>query len=152
MSASVRLPFRTLLLGMIIAAALMLCWWAGRISRPASAALPSLTEPEQQAQLTLLSAYGWEVDPTPVCDTVTLPEDFSSKSYEGYLALQEECGYQLAPFAGKTVLRCTYAVLNYPGGETDVYATLLAADGTIIGGDIRSSKLDGFMQSLRYPD
>lgn len=151
MILSAKLPWRKLLFCVALAAALFLCWWAGRLNAPASsslAAFPTLAELE--AQRTLLSTYGWEVSHQPTCDQIALPEEFTQE-YDSYLALQEECGFSLSEYAGETVLRCTYQVLNYPGAEEFVYADLLVAQGQIIGGDIRSSQLDGFMHSLRFP-
>ncbi len=131
--------------------ALLLCWWAGsRAPGEAAAqqAMPSLTEIE--AQRAFLEGYGWEVAQQPTCDYVSLPSPFTNE-YDDYLSLQEDCGFSLTDYAGATVLRCTYEVLNYPGAAQYVYADLLTCDGVIIGGDIRSSALDGFMHSLHYP-
>ncbi len=131
--------------------ALLLCWWAGTLA-PTEATtqptLPSLAEIE--AQRAFLEGYGWEVGQEPTCDYVSLPNPFTSE-YDEYLALQERCGFTLTDYAGATVMRCTYEVLNYPDAAQYVYADLLTCDGEIIGGDIRSSALDGFMHSLYYP-
>ncbi len=131
--------------------ALLLCWRAGALAptdAAAQPALPSLTEVE--AQRAFLEGYGWKVGQQPTCDYVSLPAVFTGE-YDEYLALQERCGFTLTDYAGATVLRCTYEVLNYPGAAQYVYADLLTSDGAIIGGDIRSSALDGFMHSLYYP-
>lgn len=151
MILSAKLPWRKLLFCVALVAALFLCWWAGQLNTASSSApvlFPTLEELETQR--TMLSEYGWEVSQQPTCDQITLPEEFSGE-YDSYLALQTECGFSLSPYAGQTVLRCTYQVLNYPGAEQYVYADLLVADGQIIGGDVRSSQLDGFMHSLNYP-
>ncbi|MBR6748707.1 MAG: hypothetical protein IKM07_07185, partial [Clostridia bacterium] len=37
---------------------------------------------------------------------------------------------------------------NYPGGLSDVAANLLILDGEVIGGDISSTLLDGFMHGF----
>lgn len=152
MILSAKLPWRKLLFCVALVAALFLCWWAGQLNTTASsvtANFPTLAELESQRSL--LSGYGWEVSQQPTCDQIALPEEFSQE-YDSYLALQTECGFPLSEYAGKTVLRCTYEVLNYPGAEQHVYADLLVSDGQVIGGDIRSSQLDGFMHSLRFPD
>lgn len=151
MCVSVRPPVRRLLLCITLLGALCLCWWAGSLSTPASGAAPSLSEAALQNQRALLSDYGWEVAPSPTCEWVTLPDPFPP-SYEEYLRLQSACGFSLGDHAGETVLRCTYPVLNYPGWDNGVYADLLVLEGTVIGGDIRSAQLDGFLQSLHYPD
>ena len=50
----------------------------------------------------------------------------------------------LAPFAGKTCRQWIYQVNNYPE-EGTVRATVLVYEGQIIGGDISSTELDGFL-------
>lgn len=93
-----------------------------------------------------LSEFGWEVDPTPLSDeTFRLDEQLS----EDYLALQQEAGFDLKDDLGQTVRRYTFSVLNYPSGETEVLADLLVRDGQVVGGDIRSASLTGFIRSLK---
>lgn len=136
----------------LLLAALALCRYGGIQNHAATAnanlAYPTLTELE--AQRTLLASYGWEVSATPTCEQVTLPDQFTEE-YDSYLRIQAECGFSLQDYAGKTVQRCTYQILNYPGEEPYVYADLLVLDGEVIGGDVRSSQMDGFMQSLLFP-
>ena len=44
----------------------------------------------------------------------------------------------------------TYQILNYPSAEKDdiIKADLLVSDGRVIGGDVYSPKLDGFIIGL----
>lgn len=148
---SVRQAARSTIACAAVILALLLCWWAGTIASTEAAAQPTLpTLAEIEAQRAFLEGYGWEVGQQPTCDYVSLPAAFTSE-YDEYLALQARCGFTLTDYAGETVLRCTYEVLNYPGAAQYVYADLLTCDGEIIGGDIRSSALDGFMHSLYYP-
>ena len=46
-------------------------------------------------------------------------------SYQEYLALQADQGFDLEKYAGKRVKRYTYEVLNYPTGESGVQVNLL---------------------------
>ena len=51
--------------------------------------------------------------------------------------------------AGKsTLVRCTYRIANYPAGSDTIYADLLLWQEQVIGGDLRSASLDGFLTSL----
>ena len=45
----------------------------------------------------------------------------------------------------------TFEVVNYPTGETGVLADVLLREGQVIGGDIRTSDLNGFLHSLNRP-
>lgn len=53
----------------------------------------------------------------------------------------------LEPYHGKRVKCWTYTVLNYPG-ENGVLAHLYIYKDKIVGGDISSTALDGFMHGL----
>ena len=53
----------------------------------------------------------------------------------------------LEPYHGKRVKCWSYRIDNYPG-EDDVLAHLYVYNDKIIGGDICSTKLDGFMHGL----
>ena len=67
--------------------------------------------------------------------------------YTVYNSLQIEQGYNLDQYLGRTVELYTYTVTNYDG-EDEVYAHLMVCDGMIIGGDISSARLDGFMHGI----
>ena len=49
-------------------------------------------------------------------------------------------------------MRYTYQIVNHPSGETNVRATLLIRNNKLIGGDVCSARLDGFMHTLLMPD
>ena len=127
---------------------LLLCFWAGR-SRQTAGAL--LHEGLEVLCRTTLSDYGWEASELVCQEDFTLPDSFDT-SYDSFLALQQEAGFDLTPFAGKTVLRYTYRIENYPLASDVIYADLLLYQEQVIGGDIRSASLDGFLTSLVYPD
>ncbi len=104
---------------------------------------------EENAQrLSFLSACGWEAAPEPVSvRDVEIPAVFSDV-YERYNALNEEAGFSLTRLAGKTCRQYVYRVTN-GGGEAPVFATLLVYRGEIVGGDVSSAAMDGFMEPLR---
>ncbi len=54
----------------------------------------------------------------------------------------------MTKYAGKRCKRYSYSVLNYPEEPEDVRANILVYNGKIIGGDVCSLKLDGFMHGF----
>lgn len=64
-----------------------------------------------------------------------------------YNDLQKTAGMDLEPYHGKRVKCWTYTVLNYPG-EEGVLAHLYIYKDKIVGGDVSSTALDGFMHGL----
>lgn len=140
-----RIRWRDLSAVLTLAAAFALCLLGGQTEAPAvSAALLARTEADQTAYLEQL---GWEVSGPPSTEQVLLPEHFGSE-YDAYLALQREGGFDLTVWAGETVTRYSYPIANYPTGEDNVLADLLVLDGEIVGGELRSAQLDGFMTAL----
>ena len=56
-------------------------------------------------------------------------------------------GFDLEPYAGQICTQYVYKVENHPGDD-QVYATLLVYGDEIIGGDIASTAVDGFMHGF----
>lgn len=103
-------------------------------------------------RLRFLSDFGWQVSPEPVAvEELLIPKQFDD-SYNDYLALQAEQGFDLTRLAGKRLKRYTYQITNYPTGEGDVRVNLLIHKNTVAGGEVLSSKLDGFLHGLSMPD
>jgi len=106
---------------------------------------------DNAARITFLNAFGWEISEQPVSiEEVVIPEEFG-EIYEEYNVLQQTQGLNLKKYQGKTVRRYTYEVTNYPGQEEKVYANLLIYKDRVIGADICSAKLEGFMHGLLAP-
>jgi hypothetical protein len=102
-------------------------------------------------RLYLLTTLGWEVEIQPEAySEVQIPEEFS-EVYENYNKIQKTMGLDLSKYKGEKVMRYTYKVMNHPSGEKDVRATLLVYKNKLIGGDICTVRLDGFMQNLLMP-
>ena len=76
--------------------------------------------------------------------TIVIPQVFSDV-YNNYNALQRKIGLDLEKYKGKTVVLYTYSALGY---DTEVHINLLVYNDIIIGGDISSVELNGFMNSL----
>ena len=98
-----------------------------------------------------LEQYGWTVEPEPIAvEELLIPETFD-ETYDQYLELQSSQGFDLTKYCGKRVKRYAYAITNYPTGESGVQAGLLVYKNTVIGGEVLSSQLDGFIHGLSLP-
>lgn len=96
-------------------------------------------------RIAFLEQFGWEVEAEPLeVREIHIPEEFDDV-YTRYNELQKSQGLDLLPYAGKTCRQWIYRVLNYPKSGEEVRAILLVYDGLVIGGDISSVKLNGFM-------
>ena len=51
-------------------------------------------------------------------------------------------------FKKKTVMRYTYAVTNYPNYDGEVYVNILVYKNTVIGGDVCSADVNGFVHGF----
>lgn len=98
-----------------------------------------------------LESFGWTVEPEPLAvEELLIPEEFD-ETYTQYLELQKSQGFDLAQYCGKRLKRYTYEVTNYPTGETGVQAGLLLYKNTVVGGDVLSAQLGGFIHGLEMP-
>ncbi len=103
-----------------------------------------------EERIAYLSQFGWSVENDPIeVSEVILPEIFDD-TYTKYNELQKAQGFDLSVYAGKRVKRWIYRVTNYPGYEnqTCIQATLLIYEGQVVGGDVCSTELDGFMHGF----
>jgi len=95
-----------------------------------------------------LSQFDWEINAEVIdCCDVVIPTEFDDV-YINYNAIQISQGFDLQPYSGKLVTRWTYEVTNYPDGVEGVVANLLIYDGKVIGGDICTVAIDGFMHGF----
>lgn len=127
----------------IIAVALMI---VHKLGNPAVYELK--TESDRQS---FIKEMGWQVsEEYEECKVVVIPEEFNDV-YEKYNELQKEQGFDLSKYKGKTVEIYSYPVYNYEGYEDKdcIKCNILICDGILIGGDVCSVELDGFMQGLR---
>ncbi len=98
-----------------------------------------------------LEHFGWKVAPEPsTVEELQIPEEFDER-YQEYLALQSSQGFDLTKYAGKRVKRYTYSVENYPTGETGIVINLLIYKNTVIGGEVLSPTMNGFLHGLAMP-
>ena len=104
-----------------------------------------------EERIAFLAQFGWEVDSEPLeIREVAIPDPFD-EVYIKYNALQKEQGFDLEPLAGKVCRQWVYEVTNYPA-ETPVRANLLVYEDRVVGGDVCSTALDGFMLPFASKD
>lgn len=97
-----------------------------------------------------LYSFGWDTDETPVeISQVLIPSEFN-ETYNQYNDIQLSQGFDLTLYKGEAAVKYVFTVKNYPGlqGDSSVRATLLTFNGNIIGGDICSVRMDGFMHGF----
>ena len=98
-----------------------------------------------------LESYGWRVDPAPIeFSEVTIPEVFD-EVYKNYNDLQQKNGFDLSKYRGRRVMQYTYRLIGYPGeADGNVVAHILVYRQKVIGGDICTLRLDGFMHGFSH--
>lgn len=108
---------------------------------------------EDSENVKFLRGLGWSVEERCLESAeIIIPEPFD-RVYENYNEIQLESGFDLTPYQGKSGKRYTYRVTNHPLSEKDeVRANVICIDGEIVGGDICTVKIDGFMHGLREKD
>lgn len=79
--------------------------------------------------------------------TVQIPYSFSDV-YTNYNELQKQAGYDLSPYKGCEVTLYSYDSNVSGGSLSDARVNLLVYRGRIIGGDISSAQLGGYMLPL----
>lgn len=133
--------------GVLVAAVSLLNLRGAAVSTAAS---PKGIKSEED-RVAYLESYGWTVSGGPVAvEELLIPEEFD-ETYTQYLELQSAQGFDLSEYRGKRVKRYTYEITNYPTGETGIQAGLLIYRNTVIGGDVLSPELGGFIHGLEMP-
>lgn len=91
-----------------------------------------------------MNSLGCNVDETAISSKETvIPQSFG-KVYEKYNSLQKKAGFDLEPFRGNTATVYSYRFEDSP----ERVVNLIVVNGDIVGGDISSTALDGFMLPL----
>lgn len=104
-------------------------------------------------RIAYLAQFGWSVENEPLeIKEIIIPAEFDDV-YEKYNEIQLQQGFDLNNYKLQRVKKWTYKINNYPGYEDKdcIRATLLILDGKVIGGDICSVELDGFMHGFVNP-
>lgn len=95
-----------------------------------------------------LSQFGWTVDGgNPESADVTIPAEFD-KVFAAYNEIQKSQGLDLSKYKKKELTRYTFEVTNYEGYEGKVLANVLVYRGKVVGGDICSADVSGFVHGF----
>ncbi len=118
----------------------------GAVDAPVSYSYDKIRSAEDAAAF--LSQFGWTVgeEPTEV-KSVKLPSEFD-KVFSAYNELQKEQGLNLSKYKGKEITRYTFSVTNYPDYTGTVYANVLVYRNRVIGGDVCSADMTGFIHGF----
>ena len=150
-----KVPRRKLALWALAAAALCCCALFVHVTPLHTAPATETAAPVRvkgiktnEDRLNFLSQFGWTAEPTPVEEVaVTIPKEFD-KVFIGYNELQKQQGLDLAKYKNKDVTRYTYRITNYPDYEGTVYANILVYRGKVVGGDLCSADVNGFVSGF----
>ena len=142
----------------VLAAAVVICGalvaatgLMGNRGAAVSAAASPKGVKSNEDRVAYLESYGWTVKEDALSvEELVIPEEFD-ETYSQYLELQTSQGFDLSQYCGKRVKRYTYEITNYPTGETGIQAGLLIYKNTVIGGDVLSPQLGGFIHGLEMP-
>lgn len=148
-----------LIIGAIIAGIVLL--------KPTENAYDALSEQQLEAEMVsitvsgissnedrviFLNQRGLEVSENEIdVKSVQIPKEFD-EVFEKYNEMQKESGFNLERFQGKTVEMYTYEVLNMSNADDEIHANILIYKNKIIGGDVSSVKLDGFITGFEKID
>lgn len=95
-----------------------------------------------------LSQFGWTVDGgSPESAKVTIPSEFD-KVFAAYNEIQKSQGLDLSKYKKKELTRYTFEVTNYEDYEGKVYANVLVYRNKVVGGDICSADVSGFVHGF----
>ena len=101
--------------------------------------------------ISFLGQFGWSVEAEPLEETkIRIPEEFD-KVMKSYNELQRGQGLDLSKYRGKEVTRYTFAVTNYPDYKGTVMANVILYRNRVIGGDLCSSDVTGFIHGFEKP-
>ena len=147
--------FKKIVIPMVVVGVIVLACAFAKISSPEPAkseALVSVDGSDASAVelKSFISSYGWTVNGEPdEVREVMIPAEFDDV-YTNYNAIQTAQGFDLSGLKGQRVKRWTYTVTNYPGYETEdcVKINILVYNGCVVGGDVCSVRLDGFMHGF----
>lgn len=102
----------------------------------------------EEGRCSYLSALGWTVESPAISEeNVLIPKNFSDV-FNKYNELQKDQGFDLSKYSGKELKLYTYKVTNHDSPDT-VLAELYVYKNQVVGGDIHSAALDGFMVGLK---
>lgn len=99
-------------------------------------------------RIAFLGQFGWLVSQEPVEEAeITIPAEFD-RVFTGYNELQKKQGLDLSKYKRKGMTRYTYEVTNYDGYDGRVLANVIVYRNKVVGGDISSADVNGFVHGF----
>ena len=103
---------------------------------------------DNEDRVEFLRQFGWEVKDEPLETVeVVIPTEFDTV-FAGYNEIQKAQGLDLGKYKKKTVTRFTYEVTNYPDYDGTVHANVIVYRNRVIGGDVCTADMDGFIHGF----
>lgn len=134
-------------LAVLIALIALVPTYAAEDSQPAVSYSYEKVKCEDDAER-FLAQFDWIVDATPIeIKEVTMPDEFD-KIFAAYNEIQKNQGLDLAKYKRKKLTRYTFEVTNYEGYDKKVLANVLVYRGKVVGGDICSADVEGFVHGF----
>ncbi len=101
-----------------------------------------------QDHIDFLKEYGYNVGDKPIqIQEIIIPQEFSAE-YEQYNNYQKLSGFDLSKYKGQRVKKYTYKVTDYKDSDDEVVANIYLYNEKVIGGDISSTTLGGFVHGF----
>ncbi len=97
---------------------------------------------------TYIESLGYETTGEATNKEVVIPREFD-EVYENYNEIQKECGFDLSGYKGSRATLYTYSLSGYPGCDEEVLCDVLVCKGRVVGGNVYTLRLDGFMHGLK---
>ena len=95
-----------------------------------------------------LAQFGWETKGQPVeVQEVTIPSEFD-RVFTNYNELQKQQGLDLSRYRRKKATRYTMEITNYGDYNGTVWANVVVYHGKVIGGDVCSADMTGFIHGF----
>ncbi len=95
-----------------------------------------------------VAQFGWTANGGKTeTQKVTIPEEFD-KIFAAYNEIQKSQGLDLSKYKKKELTRYTFEITNYPDYDGKVYANVLVYRNRVVGGDICSADVSGFVHGF----
>lgn len=107
------------------------------------------TYPDNYSRISYLNLCGWKVHESNFTEEkITIPYKFN-ETYENYNQIQCLQGFDLSDYKGSEATQYTYQITNYPNNKENIKAVLIICNDRLIGGNIHSTDVNGFMMGLK---
>ncbi len=105
----------------------------------------------EESVISFLQSNNIEIDVTGMNVSYIVLSDENGEVFYNYNEMQKQNGFDLSPFVGKKIQKYSGPVIKCPDCENveGVYATVLTYEDKIIGADIYSVSVNGFMRGVK---